>query len=682
MRGSAEHTEVLCGPWCRGWARKALAAYWLGRFRLRGSAAGGHTNARADAAQPSPKPRLEPCKEAKPDGMCGTVTVPLDRADPSKGTIDIFFLFFPHSDPGPASDAILVTEGGPGLSVTQDPFLPGFYRDVFDPLMDTRDLILLDQRGVGKSGAINCPHLQHGVEPIRTSIRECGEQLGSTASLYASDNIALDIEAVRAALGIDLLDFYGGSNAAVDIQAYAARFPQHLRSAVLDSPVSTVGANPFDPYSPRGWLRAAKLICARSQSCAAEHRNTARTIAWLARRLRHHPVEGVGRDASGERRHVRVTEGVLLWNLLGSDAGGSVAPSEIGAAAAALRRGDRRPLLRLAAENIGPFFGDEGKAPNFSAGESSARYCNDNPMPWDKSAPRSVRKAQFEAAKAALPKDEFDPFSIDAWLAPLPTGPIGPDACIDWPAPSYNIPAPIPPGAQLPGNVPALILTGDIDLSTVTETAGLLADAWPNSSLVTIANAGHHTGTPLGGRNQCSDAIIVAFIADLAPGHTGCASKIGSVLPSVGRFAERAAQARQAKRADGDHSTAAGRRVTTVAVAAVTDAIRRNFLFGNVGPGVGLRGGKFEVRLNDAGNGIVGELDKVRFARDVAVTGRVRYGFNSEVLRAKIKVRGPRGQRGRLRMSGLWFAFFDDATSFKVHGKLGGHRVSLRVPAT
>jgi pimeloyl-ACP methyl ester carboxylesterase len=659
-------------PRRRGWVGLACAAALLVPAPVAG----------AEAPQLTPKPRLEPCKAAEPDGMCGTVTVPLDRTDPSKGTIDLFFLYFPHRDPAPTSEAILVTEGGPGFSVTQDQFIRGFYPQIFKPLLDTRDLILLDQRGVGKSAAVNCPHLQHGVSPIRTSIRECGEQLGATASLYASDNVALDVEAVRAALGIDQLDFYGGSNAAVDIQAYAARFPQHLRSAVLDSPVTAVGTDPFDPYSPRGWLRAAKLICSRSQSCSAEHRKTQKTIAWLARRLRRHPLEGVGQDASGERRHVRVTEGVLLWSLLGSDAGGYVAPSEVGAAAAALRRGDRRPLLRLAAENVGPFFGDEGKATNYSAGENFARYCNDNPMPWDKSAPRSVRKAQFEAAKAALPKDEFDPFSIAGWLAPLPTGPIGPDACIDWPAPSYNIPSPIPAGSQLPGSVPALILTGDIDLSTVTETAGLVAGAWPNSKLVEIANSGHHTATPLGGRNQCSDAIIVGFIAELTLGDTGCASKVGSVLPSVGRFPERAAQAREAKRAHGDHSTATDRRVTTVAVAAVTDAFRRNFLFGDAAPGVGLRGGTFDTSFNDAGNGLVSELDKLRFARDVAVSGRSRYGFASELIRAKVHVRGPKGERGRLRISGLWFAFFHDATSFKVHGKLGGHRVDLRVPAT
>jgi len=659
-----------------GWMRAALVAPLVAAFLASLLIAPGAAGADKSNA------RLEPCKEAKPDGMCGTVTVPLDRSDPSKGTIDVFFLYFPHRDPGPASSAILITEGGPGLSVTQDPFLPGFYLDAFDSLRDTRDVIMLDQRGVGKSGAINCPKLQHGKGPSRAAIRQCGEQLGATASLYASDNVSLDIEAVRAALGIDLLDFYGGSNAAVDIQAYAARFPQHLRSAVLDSPVSSVALDPFDPYSPPGWLRAAKLICARSQSCSAEHRNTRRAIAALARRVRRHPIEGVGRDASGKRRHVRITEGVLLWNLLGSDAGGYVAPTELGAATAAYRRGDRRPLLRLAAENAGPFLGDDGKPTQFSTGESFARYCNDNPMPWDKGAPRSARKAQYEAARAALPADAFAPFSVDGWLAPMPIGPIGPDLCIDWPAPTYDIPPPIPPGAQLPGDVPALVLTGDIDLSTVSATARNVANAWPNSQLIKVLNAGHHTATPLGNRPDCADAIIAAFIAELTPTDTGCASRVGSVLPAVGRFAEKAAQARQARRAGGDRSTATDRRVATAAVAAVTDAFRRNFLFGDAGPGVGLRGGSFDSRINDEQDGIVSELDRVRFARDVAVSGRARYGFESEVIRARVKVHGPRGSRGRLRVSGVWFAFFHDATSFKVRGRLAGHRVVLRVPAT
>ena len=88
------------------------------------------------------------------------------------------------------------------------------------------------------------------------------------------------------------------------------------------------------------------------------------------------------------------------------------------------------------------------------------------------------------------------------------------------------------------------------------------------------------------------------------------------------------------------------------------------------------------MQFNDADDGIVAELHKLRFARDVAVSGRASYGFESERLRARIKVHGPRGSRGRLRIKGLWFAFFHDATSFVVRGKLGGERVNLRVPAT
>ncbi len=627
--------------------------------------------------------RLEPCKEAKPNGRCGTVPVPLDRSNPAAGTIDLFFALFPHRASGPAESTIVVTEGGPGLSVTQDQFLRQFYPEIFAPLLKTHDLILLDQRGVGKSGAIDCPDLQHGKGDTYAAVRECGAQLGSAANLYASDNVALDLEAVRAALGIDKLDLYGGSYAAQDVQAYAARFPEHVRSAVLDSPATTVGWDVFDHYSPAQWLHAAQLICKRSPSCAPEPGNAKGDIARLARRLRNHPVRGAARDATGKRHRVKVTEGDLLWRMLGNDGNGSyTAPSEIDAAARALRDGDPAPLLRLAAENDDPFFGDDGKAKQFSSGENFARYCTDNPMPWDKAAPVETRGAQYTTARAALAEDTFAPFSIDGWLAPLPTGPLGPDPCIEWPAPDPDVPTPIPPGAQLPSNVPALVLTGDLDMSTAPETARGLADAWANSRLVEILQAGHHTATPLGGRNACADGIIVKFIADLDPGAARCAAKAPRLFPVVGRFPETVRQARQAARAHGDHSSPLDRKLATVAAATVTDGFRRNFQRGGAGTSPGLRGGTVTIELNDDGDGIVMRLDKSRFASDVAVGGRASYGFESEILGAKVHLRGPRGKRGRLRIKGLWYAYFHDATTLKVRGKIGGHRVNVRVPAS
>ena len=625
----------------------------------------------------APNAQLQPCKDAKPDGMCGTVTVPLDRTDPAKGTIDLFFEYFAHRSPGPATSTILITEGGPGASVTQDPFIGPYYRDLFDPLMDTRDLILLDQRGVGRSGPIDCPSLQHASKPIREAVRECGAQLGPAASLYASDNVALDIEALRVALGIERFDFYGASNAAQDIQAYAARFPDHLRSAVLDTPNTTVDKQ-FDPFTARGWLRTARLLCQRSAACAAERRNAAKAAGRLARQLRKHPVSGTARDADNARRRVRIGEGRLPWRLLSSDFGGFVAPSEIGAAADALRAGDKRPLLRLAAENAGKFFVDEGDPEVFSVGDNFARYCNDNPMPWDKSLPRSARKAQYEALRGALPADAFAPFSVGAWLAPLPTGPLGPDVCLDWPAPTYEIPFPVPAGSQLPAEVPALILAADLDLSTVVGLVRSVNRAWTGSRLIKLANSGHHA--TVNSRSGCANAIIVDFIADLDPGTTGCASRVRPMFPAVGRFAATAAEARPARGAEGDRSTLAERRIATVATAAVTDAIRRAFIQSDQGAGPGLRGGTFSSTFGDADVAV--ELDRARFARDVAVSGSAAYGFENEILRATIKVRGPRGERGRLRIHGFWFAFRHDATALEVRGRLGGHRVRVLVPAS
>jgi pimeloyl-ACP methyl ester carboxylesterase len=642
--------------------------------------------ARVQAAARKPVPataadaKLEPCEEAAPDGLCGTVVVPLDRGRPARGSVPIHFQYYRHRNPGPTSEAILATEGGPGFSVTQDEFIGPFYRDLFAPLLDTRDLILLDQRGVGGSDAIACEQVQHGSDQIYRDVRACGEQLGFASSLYSTGDVALDIEAVRSALGVDKLDFYGGSYASQDIQSYAVRFPEHLRSAVLDSPFTLVGWDPFFHTGVGAINRSIQLICDRSQSCAAEHRDALRSVAWLARRLRRDPLEGTGRDAAGQPHDVRVTEGFLLWRLLLSENGGYVALSEIAAAAEALRAGDSVPLLRLAAEHDEPLFGDEGNPTVFSAGHNFARFCTDAPQPWNKNAPIPKRLRQFLAARAAVPSDAYAPFSVDGWLAPFPTGVIGPDPCIVWPAPERKPTPAIPRGAKFPGDVPALVLSGDLDLNTPTADSIGLARAWPGSRFVEIANSGHHTATHA--RSDCADPMIVTFIAELEPGDTSCASDTQPWFPAVGRFPLIAADARQAEGAGGDHSTRLDRKVATVAAAAVTDSFRRTFLLFPPTPGVGLRGGAFGYVEDPGLPGLVGTLTDARFAGDVAVSGDARYLFNTQSIDATITVDGPGGEDGTLHVSGVWFPTPGDATVLEVTGTLAGRSIAVRVPAT
>ena len=57
---------------------------------------------------------LGPCPDTH-DAKCGTVAVPLDRANPAMGTIPIFFRYVRHTGSGPVGDPIFTTEGGPWL---------------------------------------------------------------------------------------------------------------------------------------------------------------------------------------------------------------------------------------------------------------------------------------------------------------------------------------------------------------------------------------------------------------------------------------------------------------------------------------------------------------------------------------------------------------------------------------
>src|SRR4051812_4442511 len=97
-----------------------------------------------------------PCSsDAGPDAVCGTVAVPLDRVDPSRGTIAIAYELHRHMDRSKPSLGTIVTSiGGPGGSniAARDLWL-----QQFGSLLDRRDLLLVDHRGIGRSQAIDCP---------------------------------------------------------------------------------------------------------------------------------------------------------------------------------------------------------------------------------------------------------------------------------------------------------------------------------------------------------------------------------------------------------------------------------------------------------------------------------------------------------------------------------------------
>lgn len=622
---------------------------------------------------------LRPCSDAR-SALCGTVTVPVDRSSPALGTMPIFFRVVRHTGSGPAKEPIVTTEGGPGYSVTQNNWT--HYRDyVFAPLRRDHDLVFIDQRGAGLSDPINCSSIQGGVSgDLYTAFAQCASHLGAAANDYGSGDVALDIDALRAVLGIDRFDFYGGSYAAADIQAYAARFAEHLKAVVLDSPVQA-SQDDLARSAPSAIVRAVTLVCRRSASCSADHPRAGQQVGWLARRLRRHPVVGTGIDSTGKRHRLRVTEAFLAWRIAQNTNGPFVIDAELAAAASALRAGDDVPLLRLAADSagplIGPFSGDSSSAPSaFSGGDNTARFCTDASFPWRKDASTADRQQEFDAAVAALPPNTFKPFSVGAWLAAPPTGLIGPDPCIAWPAPAASTPPPVPAGARFPA-IPALVLSGDLDSVQVPSAdARKVAGLFPRSTFVELADSGHHT--VFSSRSDCSTKLVQRFLSSFTAGNTACARSTAFVFPAVGRFPRTAADTSPATVSSRgtDRSTPIDRKVAAAAGDSLKDVLDHALLTNS--DGVGLRGGSYRAQF--AKSGLKLKLHAVRFTSDVTTTGRAAWSFSNNVATARFTVHGPAREAGRLTVRGTWLA--PGAGKLTITGTLNAHTLALTIPAT
>ncbi|MDP9064990.1 MAG: alpha/beta hydrolase, partial [Pseudomonadota bacterium] len=192
----------------------------------------------AQADYPPTKPRvplhvgtiwLEPC--SRPQGYCGHIDRPLDPAGTVPGHINVHFEYYRHSGPGAALGTVVATEGGPGYPATES---RGDYLALFAPLLGDHDLVLMDNRGTGQSGAIDCGALQRAVKWTVELIAACGASLGPAAPLYSTAYAADDLDAILEALAVRRIDLYGDSYGTYFEQVFALRHPARLRSLVLD----------------------------------------------------------------------------------------------------------------------------------------------------------------------------------------------------------------------------------------------------------------------------------------------------------------------------------------------------------------------------------------------------------------------------------------------------------------
>jgi pimeloyl-ACP methyl ester carboxylesterase len=546
---------------------------------------------------------LAPCKGLPKElaARCGTVTVPLDRANPALGTTTVAFALVPRRDAKRPSLGTLVGPGNAGIALIDRPadVLPSF-----GTLIDRRDVLLVDPRGTGRSDPIACRSLADvavgftPAAPLTAAIGACGRELGPRAGAYGNAAIADDLDVVRDAIGVERLDLFGSSYGTYLMTVYAARHPEHVRSIVLDA------GYPID-YDQWGLdrLAAAKraigLVCTRTGACRASAVHA--DIARLAARLRRAPVRFTAR--AGDRRlRLRIDETALATTLW---TGGPEALGGLPAIVRSALAGDLAPLRRRVAtlqlEIAGPL---ADPAAGGGSGETAflAGACHDFPRPFSYADPIPARRAAYDQALAAIPATASAPFSADAWVH---AGFETPDWCLSWPAdPTAGLP--LASGTPLP-DVPVLALSGDLDASVPASQGRAVAGLYPHATFAEIPNVGH---TPAAG-SACASRLAQHFVRTLTADARACAGT-GSPPHVLRRTPVRVADlAPVAAR-----GTRAQRRALAVVSATIADAQGQGRIFLQWGSATGPRGGRYVAR-SDGG----ARLIAVRVVNDATVSG-------------------------------------------------------------
>jgi pimeloyl-ACP methyl ester carboxylesterase len=578
---------------------------------------------------------LHRCASAAP--WCATLERPLDPRGEVPGTVPVYFEYYPHSGAGSAAGTLVATEGGPGYPATDS---RAEYLTLFGPLRPRYDVLIMDNRGTGHSGAIDCQELQNAAALTEAGIGACGRSLGATAPLYSTALAADDLAAILDALAIERVGLYGDSYGTYFAQVFALRHAGRLRALVLD------GAYPLDdrdyawyPHYAPAMRDKFNLACARSGACGALPGSSLEHIAPALAALRIRPVTGSVRAGAG--RPVTVTADATALAIVMF--GGSPALStvrETDAAARAYLAGDALPLLRLVAETAsGVDSRDATHAPEkFSAGLAAAVFCQDPPQIFEMRLPvgeRSAERDRLIAQRKVAAPGTYAPFTIDEYRA-MPLDYAFIDECVEWPAHGDFPPSPLVfPAASYPG-VPLLVLSGELDNMTTVADGAAAAERFPHAHHVVIANSFHVNALPHA-RSECGAVLARRFLDTLATGDERCAAAVPPVR-LVAHFARAAHELEAAPPAAGNAGGEAELRAVTAALLTTEDAIARAGENG-AGAGVGLRGGGFTAVASGAGWRI--GLHALRWTEDVAVSGSVEIGGREGPVHATLTLAGP-----------------------------------------
>jgi len=430
--------------------------------------------------------KLEPCNlpQLPQEVRCGRYEVYEDRAAGRGRKIALKILVMPATGEKPAADPVFFIAGGPGQGSAQvaaaaGDFLPSIRRE--------REIVFVDQRGTGESNPLQCSFFgdrndMRGYfgEPFPLNIlRSCRAELEKVANLalYTTPLAMDDLEEVRAAMGYERINLYGGSYGTNAALVYLRQHPARVRSVVLKGVAPTDYKMPL--HFSKGVQHALNRLledCAQSPTCHKAFPKLKEELAAVVNRLDKTPATfAVINPVTGVEQQITMTRAAFVDNL-------------------------RVMLYVPDLTSLLPLIIDRAYEKDFA--------------PFATYAFIVVRQIDAQLARGmqlSVICSEHVPFITDADIARETSGTYYGNfrikayksACGEWP----TVKAPASFLEPVKSDAPVLTVSGDVDPVTPPAFAAAAARTLPNSRQIVIRDGTHLTAS------ECIDRLVADFLS-------------------------------------------------------------------------------------------------------------------------------------------------------------------------
>jgi len=403
--------------------------------------------------------------EGPRDARCGWITVYEDRTAGAGRQIELRVVVYPALSRDQQPDPLFVLAGGPGQGAAQ---ASAAVAVAFGDVRRERDIVFVDQRGTGESNGLPCDtetddlgrlfSAEHSI----SALLDCLDGYDADLRMYTTAIAMDDLDEVRASLGYERINLWGGSYGTRAALVYLRRHGEHVRSVVFDGAVPMAMTLPEE--LPQDAQRALDLLfddCERRTTCRGRFPDLRRQLGEVLARLDNGPVRiTLQHPRTGEEADIELRREVVT-----------------GALRAALYSADAAAIVPLLIDQMhsGDFTGLSALAVGIESGPSESKInwgmffsviCAED-LPWvDEAARNSSPSGVFSNDETLGVWDKI----CDAW----PRGEV---------AASYH--------ERVVSDVPALVVSGALDPVTPPRWGDELAAGFSNVRHVVAPGTGH-----------------------------------------------------------------------------------------------------------------------------------------------------------------------------------------------